>query len=379
MSSSGITLSERLARAVAEVRAEYLSKEHSCPWVLGFSGGKDSTLVAQIVFEALLKIPPSQRTRKITILSNDTLVESPLLAQHLVHVLDRIQKGAEALDLPIETTVTRPELDQTFWVNLIGRGYPAPNRQFRWCTDRMKIQPTSNFIREQISAAGEVILLLGVRTSESSTRAATTRRHTVEGSRLHPHTDLRGCLVFRPILDFATEEVWQLLLQRPAPWGGSHRDLVTLYRNAEGGECPLVLDNEAAPSCGTGSSRFGCWTCTVVTKDKSMEGLIDGGHTVFEPLLEFRDWLQIIRDHPDYRERQRRNGTPGVGPFSLEARKKILDRLLTVQSSVGWQLISEEEIGRIRDIWADDLIVKAQRLFNIVDQEEWVVELNSVV
>ncbi len=110
-----------------------------------------------------------------------------------------------------------------------------------------------------------------------------------------------------------------------------------------------------------------------------MEGLIDGGQTMFEPLLDFRDWLQIIRDHPDYRERQRRNGAPGVGPFSLEARKKILDRLLTTQSAVGWQLISEEEISRIRQIWADDLIVKAQRLFNIVDQEEWDVELNSVV
>ncbi len=154
VSGSGASLSEKLARAVAEVRAEYLSEEHGCPWVLGFSGGKDSTLVAQIVFEALLKIPPSQRARKITILSNDTLVESPLLAQHLVHVLKKIEQGAQALDLPIQTTITRPDVDQTFWVNLIGRGYPAPNRQFRWCTDRMKIQPTSRFIRDQISAAG---------------------------------------------------------------------------------------------------------------------------------------------------------------------------------------------------------------------------------
>ncbi len=275
--------------------------------------------------------------------------------------------------------MTRPGIEQTFWVNLIGRGYPAPNRQFRWCTDRMKIQPTSTFIKERISASGEVILLLGVRSAESSTRAATARKHTIVGSRLHPHADLKGCLVFRPILAFTTEEVWQLLLQRPAPWGGSHRDLVTLYRNAEGGECPLVLDTDSAPSCGSGSSRFGCWTCTVVTKDKSMEGLIEGGQTEFEPLLEFRDWLQAIRDHPDYRQTERRNGNPGTGPFTLEARKKILSKLLKVQSRVGWQLISGAEIDRIHQIWAEDLIQSTQRLFKIFDKDEENVRYASAV
>jgi 3'-phosphoadenosine 5'-phosphosulfate sulfotransferase (PAPS reductase)/FAD synthetase len=28
-----------------------------------------------------------------------------------------------------------------------GRGYPSPSTQFRWCTDRLKIHPVSNFIK----------------------------------------------------------------------------------------------------------------------------------------------------------------------------------------------------------------------------------------
>src|SRR5437588_545681 len=358
-----MTTVEKIRVVHQQLKDEYTSPAHSCPWIIGFSGGKDSTLLVHLVFEMLLGLAPSERTRPITVLANDTLVESPVLMAHLEEALKKIEKGAASLHLPIICKKTRPAPDQTFWVNLIGRGYPAPNRQFRWCTDRMKIQPTSKYILEEVNAFGEVILLLGVSTDESQTRAQTIAKYGTNGQRLYPHTELKGCLVFRPIVGFMTEEVWKVLLQRPCPWGGTHRDLVALYKNAEGGECPLVIDHSQAPSCGTGSSRFGCWTCTVVTKDRSMEGLIDAGFGHLEPLLEFRDWLQNIRDHQDYRQSERRNGEPGLGPFTIEARQKILDRLLAVQEKTRMCLISEDEISRIQQIWTADAIMSATRLF----------------
>jgi DNA sulfur modification protein DndC len=211
----------------------------------------------------------ADRTRPVHLLCNDTLVESPILMTYIDRMLARLQTAAESLHLPITVVKTTPDPDQTFWVNLIGRGYPAPTRMFRWCTDRMKIAPTSNYIRTQVSKSGEVVLLLGVRRAESANRAVTMNRHrNVAGSRLNPHDDMTGCMVFRPIVDMTTDDVWLLLLQRTPPWGGSHRELVTLYRNAQGGECPLVIDKSQAPSCGTSSSRFGCWTCTVAEKDR---------------------------------------------------------------------------------------------------------------
>jgi DNA sulfur modification protein DndC len=354
---------ENLRQIQHDLLDEYSSQEHNCPWIVGFSGGKDSTLVVHLVFEMLLALAPSERKRQVIVLANDTLVESPVLSAHLVNTLQKIGVGAEALSLPVRTVITRPNVEQTFWVNLIGRGYPAPNRQFRWCTDRMKIQPTSKYILDEVSAFGEVVLVLGVRSDESIVRAQTIAKYS-NGSRLHPHTELNGCLVFRPIVDLSTGEVWQILLQRPAPWGGTHRDLVTLYRNAEGGECPLVIDQSSAPSCGTGSSRFGCWTCTVVNKDKSMEGLIDSGFAHLEPLLEFRDWLQSIRNHQDYRQTERRNGEAGFGPFTVDARKKILQRLVETQERVKMPLISQDEIARIEQIWAEDTVKSALRLFD---------------
>lgn len=363
------TVIARIREAKAALREEYLEASHARPWIVAYSGGKDSTLMLQLVVETLLKMAPSERKRHIHVIANDTLVESPPYATHLNSSLERIREGVTALGLPMTVVRTTPKADQTFWVNLIGRGYPSPNRMFRWCTDRMKIQPTSEYIRSTVDAAGEVVLLIGVRRSESSTRAATVDRHTVAGSRLNPHSDLRGCWVMRPIVDFSTDEVWQILLQRQPPWGGTHRNLITLYKNAQGGECPLVIDKASAPSCGTSSSRFGCWTCTVVEKDKSLTALVDAGLEHLEPLLEFRDWLVEIRAVAGKRERLRRSGNvrfkkdgePIPGPYTMETRQEILDRLLSAQTQVGEILITENEIALCKKTWREERNQNAER------------------
>lgn len=363
-------IGSKLAVARAELLDEYRAS-HDFPWIIGFSGGKDSTLVTQLVFEMLLDLPPSERTRPVHVVANDTLVEAPLIARHLDGMLERIRSVTPALRLPVTVVKTSPKSDQTFWVNLIGRGYPSPSRSFRWCTDRMKIQPTSHYIRSQIDENGQAILLLGVRREESATRAMSVNRYS-NGQRLNAHNSLTGCLVFRPIVDFTTDEVWQLLLQRRPPWGGSHRPLVTLYRNAAGGECPLVLDKDDAPSCGTSSSRFGCWTCTVVVKDRSMEGFIETGIANLVPLMDFRDWLAKVRNQPKMRMARRRTGARShladgsliPGPFTFEARREILDRLRIVEQQVGESLITEVEIAHIEAIWADD----AARLTETAEQ-----------
>src|SRR5262245_10763852 len=97
---------ETLWEAVVQgIRIEYLAENQRYPWIVGFSGGKDSTVVAQGVFEALQSVPPSSRTRPVHIVSNDTLVESPLVIALLDDVTKRIEQAARNLELPI--TVAR--------------------------------------------------------------------------------------------------------------------------------------------------------------------------------------------------------------------------------------------------------------------------------
>jgi DNA sulfur modification protein DndC len=200
-------LDRKVAARLAHVRSELLDEyrqPHAHPWIIGYSGGKDSTLVVHLVFEMLLDLAPSERQRPVHIVANDTLVESPLVVAHIQTMFDQFTHAAAAFDLPISSDLTRPAPDHTFWVNLIGRGYPSPTRSFRWCTDRMKILPTSRYIRRQAMNTGTVILLLGVRRAESAARAARVDRYTSRGGRLNAHNDLAGCLVFRPIVDLLT-------------------------------------------------------------------------------------------------------------------------------------------------------------------------------
>lgn len=343
---------DKLEAILATLRDEYL-QHHTKPWIIGFSGGKDSTLLLQLVLDMMLDLRPSQRKRAVHVVSNDTLVESPIVQAFVDTVLVRIRDASTALKLPVTVAKTVPAPTQTFWVNLIGRGYPAPTGQFRWCTDRLKIQPTSRYIKDHVEAAGEVILLVGVRRSESAARAKSVAKHGDE--RLNPHGNLSGCWVFRPIVELSTEEVWQTLLQRRPAWGGTHRPLVTLYRNAQAGECPFVVDADDAPSCGENpSSRFGCWMCTVVEKDRSMEGMVASVAEHLAPLIELRDWVKRVSYDPSLRLGERRNGQEGLGPLSIATRASILERLLAVQVEVGTQLISPAEIDVIRAQWSQD-------------------------
>lgn len=343
---------------------EYLSMAQHYPWIVTFSGGKDSTLVAHLVFEMLLSLPPSLRQRNVYFVSNDTLVESPLVVQHMRNALNTILNAAEIFRLPVTGEVTVPKLQETFWTLLIGKGYPTPNRSMRWCTDRLKIQPTSGYIKQKVDENGAAIIVLGVRKDESSTRKASIERHqNLETSNLTPHNDLPNAFVYRPIVDLSTDDVWEFLAANNPPWGGTHDDLIRLYREAAGGECPIVLSQEEAPGCGTNSSRFGCWTCTVVNKDRSLQGFVDAGKTEFLPLIEFRDWLVEIRNKPEYRSLERRNGRVEYkngrhipGPFTVEARKMMLDKLLEVQAAFGAELISDKEIEWIKQTWAKDVI-----------------------
>ena len=346
------------------ITEEYLSETQHYPWIVTFSGGKDSTLVAHLVFDMLLSLPPMLRTRQVFFISNDTLVESPLVVKHMRQSLAEILRAAEIFRLPVSGEITVPKLQDTFWTLLIGKGYPTPNRSMRWCTDRLKIQPTSGYILQKVNENGKAIIVLGVRKDESATRKASIKSHqNLENSNLTPHSDLKNALVYRPIADLSTDDVWEFLAANDPPWGGTHSDLIKFYREAAGGECPIVLSQEEAPGCGTNSSRFGCWTCTVVNKDRSLQGFVDAGKIEFAPLIEYRNWLVDIRNKPEYRQAERRNGKLTFksgkhipGPFTIKARQEMLAKLLDVQAAFGEELISQDEIDLIKQIWTEDLI-----------------------
>lgn len=375
-----------LAEYVAEVQRIYCADKR--PWVIGYSGGKDSSAVLTLVYLALLGLPPELRHKDVFVVSSDTLVETPVVVDLIIRTMEQIEKGAKRDALPITSHPVVPKTHETFWVNLLGKGYPAPTRSFRWCTERMKINPVSDFIKDKVSQFEEVIVVLGSRSSESASRAQVIAKHKIDGTRLARHTTLANAFIYTPIDTWDVEDVWKLLRgafkyapddveEWENPWGGNNRPLWTLYMDSSGqGECPLVID-DSTPSCG--NSRFGCWTCTVVTKDRAMESLIQNGEDWMLPLLKFRNQLALTTDPAQkdtYRNYKRRTGKVSYqyakegeelsaerkhvpGPYLLKYRQEWLKELLEMERDLNLRghtitLITKPELHAIRQEWLTD-------------------------
>lgn len=355
-----------------EIQNLYLKDNR--PWIIGYSGGKDSTATLQLVWYALTRLSPEKRTKKVYVISSDTLVENPVMLDYLNESLQKINDASIQQKMPFEAVLVKPKIEDSFWVNLIGKGYPAPSKSFRWCTERLKIRPTNKFILDQVAQYGEVLIILGVRKSESATREQTINLHKIkENSLLSLHTHLPQAYVYTPVEDFSVNDVWDYLLNNESPWSSDNHDLLTLYEDASAAESPFVIDNTTPPA---GNSRFGCWVCTVVTKDKTMESLIENGEKWLKPLNELRNFLsetQIIENKPKFRNYKRSNGKIQFkkdkngkeisdqfihGPYKFDVCKHILKELLVAQKELHKNrpdlkinLILPEELHEIRRIW----------------------------
>ena len=315
-------IAERINFAVEKIKKQYLSKKEEYPWLIGYSGGKDSSCTAQLTFRALIELKNEGHplTRKVYIFSSDTMIENPLVKEIIEENIKLINKKARELSLPVEAIILRPTVDRTFWVNVIGRGYPTPNTMFRWCTDRLKIEPANAFVKKCIDKNGEVIMVLGVRDGESGTRDRVLKTHTIEGEMLMKHTTMVNAYIFAPIRHLGTIDVFTYLAGYDSPWESDNKRLFAFYEESGGGECPVFLsESDKTSSNACGNTRMGCWVCTVVSKDKSLSGFIATGYYDFlKPLLNFRNWLASIRDDEDYRCHYRNNGSVYTKSISIK-------------------------------------------------------------
>jgi DNA sulfur modification protein DndC len=367
-----------MAKSVEEIASEIqaLFLSDSLPWIVGYSGGKDSTASLQLIWTAIAKLPQERRKFKpIYVISTDTLVENPVISAWVKKSLIQMDESARSQELTINPTPLTPALENRFWVNLIGKGYPAPRPKFRWCTDRLKISASTRFIQALSEANGEAILVLGTRRGESAARdkvmdqyEGSTRNHLSRNG----DPKLSRVWVYAPIESWSSEDVWEYLIENDNPWGISNQELFNIYRGATpDAECPIVVD-KSTPSCG--DSRFGCYVCTMVTQDKSMAAMIlnDESKSWMQPILDYRNnFLAFEGGDRHVRDFRRMTGKLKLdagrlvhGPYTQKRREQLLDGLLRAQKEANKraaaknlgeiELISIEELQEIRRIWVDE-------------------------
>ncbi|WP_298771792.1 DNA phosphorothioation system sulfurtransferase DndC [uncultured Shewanella sp.] len=369
-----------------------LYQSDSIPWVIGYSGGKDSTAILQLIWYALKELAQEGKCNKqVHVISTDTLVENPIVAMWVGKSLERMSEAAKKQGLPIIPHRLTPAVKDRFWVNLIGKGYPAPRYKFRWCTDRLKISPSNTFIQNMADKNGEAILVLGTRKAESTARAASMERfensetNTRKALGLTENGSLERVWVYTPISSWSNDDVWIYLNSIDNPWNFPNHDLMGMYQGAtEGGECPLVVD-KSTQSCG--DSRFGCYVCTMVSEDKSMNAMIsnDEEKEWMYPLVSLRNEIEVndanrakkieklTRDKAN-RDFRRMNGNLTVhvskhgadlvpGPYIQSFREHLLGKVLEAQQAVqqlgpievkNLELLPLEELEEIRRIWLEE-------------------------
>lgn len=370
---------------IAEIQKLYRSDD--MPWIIGYSGGKDSTASLQLVWNAIKELPESSRTKQVHVISTDTLVENPIIASWVAASLETMQTAAQAQGLPIQSHRLMPALESRFWVSLIGKGYPTPRPKFRWCTDRLKISASTKFIQELSEANGEAILVLGQRRGESQVRDKVMNEY--EGStreRLSRNKDpkLSRVWVYLPVETWTSDDVWEYIITNANPWGIDNQELFNIYRGATAdAECPVVVDT-STPSCG--DSRFGCYVCTMVSQDKSMQAMVqnDDQKQWMQPILDFRNQF-LAQEDRHLRDFRRMNGRLTLhrndlvhGPYLQHHRADLLRELLRTQKLVQdaaivqmqrpIELISIEELDEIRRIWVEDK-GEIEDLVNLIYQE----------
>lgn len=381
-----------LTDRIAEIQYLYLRENQ--PWVVAFSGGKDSHALLTIMYFALLGLDPSARKYPVHVVFCDTLAEAPPYLHKVMNVINAVGSQAKRDGIPLETRVITPKAQDTFWSRLLGRGYPAPNlKTNRWCTDKIKLQPFRDFTKSFFKNGEDPIVVIGSRSQESKNREQIIKKyHGDTGYFDASDPDYRR---YAPIKDWSVQDVWRVLGQHiqenqydalpkqwSSPWGQSNIALVNLYdsTSSDAGECPLVESN-SSPGCG--KSRFGCWSCTVVTKDKAIDGLILHGETWLKPLADFRNFLHSTTEPTVkklYRNDRRRDGYVKQktvllnsdkeedldkelefvqGPYYMHFRKEWLKQLLEMEKSINEQghnvkLITEDELHEIRFQWRID-------------------------
>ncbi|MDG6935245.1 MAG: phosphoadenosine phosphosulfate reductase family protein [Nitrososphaerota archaeon] len=311
-----------------------VSKLNYKRWVLTYSGGKDSTLTAiltLIFLENNRKINPN-----LKIVYSDTLLEIAPLRKAAADFLRKAEERINTLQLKGSVHIVRPQVADTFWVRMLGRGYPPPGPHFRWCTKKLKVLPVQRLLEQD--PAEKTLILTGVRYSESQKRKERLVASCANGGECGQDFWFmngpkgRNQDYHAPIVEWRTCKVWDFLAFTAPQLGWPTENLFKLY--------------------GFQDLRFGCWTCTLMKEDRTMQEL--AGRAGMEHLGELHNFRKRLIELGWDKKRRVSRPDGKMGPMDMETRKTLLSELKSLQKNLRISLISSEELAAIGKEWSKD-------------------------
>ena len=110
---------EKLFGILAELRDEY-TKHHAHPWVVGFSGGKDSSVLLNLALTAAVEQARQGRNPMVVIAHSDVGVENPEIQRLVSGEIAKAARFAREHGVTAVVRVATPAFWDTFPVRVIG-------------------------------------------------------------------------------------------------------------------------------------------------------------------------------------------------------------------------------------------------------------------
>ena len=288
--------------------------ERNKRWIVTYSGGKDSTALVVLA----LYVKALHPDLDINVTYADTMMEIPQMVNVARRFLEALEKK-----YPAKVKIVYPDIEDTYWVRMIGRGYPPPGPRFRWCTPKIKIKPSRKFHDDK------GLFITGMRIGESQQRDIRLKNSCLAGDSSECGSDAwaqqNGIDVAAPLINWTAQDVWYFLMKPAATVVPEVQYVVDLYGNT--------------------AMRFGCWMCTVVMKDRTMIALAKSGDERVKKLLAFREW--IVEESKKTENRYLRNDGK-KGRLQIQFRERILNEVIRLQQDVNIPIITQKEIDEIR-------------------------------
>lgn len=250
---------------------------------LGCSFGKDSVALLVLSIEALkrakaLDIP----VKGFHVTTSNTGLESAT-DFYVQSMLNSLRDYSEMTDLGIQVHEVFPELTSSFMYSTVGRGrvpvFPGDSRK---CSVDWKVRPQQKVLKQILKESGGIdnhITMIGTRTSESNSRKESMEKRGETSTSVNK--DAGGFLVAAPIADWDTVDVWKLLMSiNPERGTPTYETFVPnfewtldIYKDSNEGTCAIIVGDQGnKAACG---SRHGCSMCTAISKDRSLESMIE--------------------------------------------------------------------------------------------------------
>lgn len=351
-------------------------------WVVAYSGGKDSTTTVTVVLHLIetCQVPPPEQ---LIVLYSDTRQEIPPLHIGALQTIAALQARG------IDARVVQPEMDDRYFVYMLGRGIPPPNNTtLRWCTAQLKIEPMDDelwWISWEVNGPRIVLILLalaarlyrialilmqslekfllltGVRIGESAARdqriAVSCGRNGAECGQgwLQVQPPAAASDVLAPILHWRVCHVW---------------DWLTFHAPAIAASTALVAEVYGGDEALERNARTGCIGCPLAEDDTALDYVISlpewsylaplkGLRPLYRELRRFRWRLQ--KDGERNKNGQLSANPSRKGPLTMEARRMGLLTVARIQREINREaarlgrprisLIDADEFARIRELW----------------------------